>query len=61
MEEITPPRIEPITDSETGTRDQSAQKARVKPLRTVKPASPIVPEIGAPADVEEQHKLDEMA
>lgn len=61
MAEITPPRIELISDPNTGTQEQPAQKPRAKAAAAGKP-SPLsrLPEVSAPEE-EDQHKLDEMA
>ena len=60
MAEITPPRIEPISDANSGPQDQPAQKPRAKAAAAGKPAAPHVPEVSAPEE-EDKHKLDEMA
>jgi len=60
MAEITPPRIESISDPNSGSQEQPAQKPRTKVAIGAKPASPPVPEISAPEE-DEKHELDEMA
>jgi hypothetical protein len=60
MAEIAPPRIESISDPNSGPQDQPAQKPRVKAAAAGKPAPPHVPEVSAPGE-EDKHELDEMA
>jgi hypothetical protein len=60
MAEITPSRIESISDPNSGPQEQPAPKPRAKAAAAGKPASPHAPEISAPEE-EEKHKLDEMA
>ena len=60
MAEISPPRIESISDPGSGPQDQPGQNPRVKPAVAVKLHSPPLPEISSPEE-EEKHALDEMA
>jgi hypothetical protein len=60
MAEITPPRIESISDANSGPPDQPAPKPRAKAAAAGKPAPPHVPEVSAPEE-EDKHELDEMA
>ena len=60
MAEIVRPRIESISDPNSGPRDQPAQQPRAKATHAGKPAMPHVPEVSAP-EAEEKHELDEMA
>jgi hypothetical protein len=60
MAEISPPRIESISDPNSGPQDQPAPNPRAKQDVAAKPAPPRVPEVSAPEE-EDQHQLDEMA
>jgi hypothetical protein len=60
MADITPPRIESISDPNSGLQDQPPPKPRVKAAAAGKPAPPHVPQVSAPGE-EEIHELDEMA
>jgi hypothetical protein len=60
MAEITPSRIESISDPNPGPQDQPAPKPRTSAAAAGKPAPPHVPEISA-TDEDDKHELDEMA
>jgi len=60
MAEIVPPRIESISDPNSGPQDQPAPKPRVRAVVATKPDSPPLPDI-SPVEEEDKHKLDEMA
>jgi hypothetical protein len=60
MAEITPPRIESISDPNSGPPDQPGQKPRAKAAAAGKAVPPQPPEVSAPEE-EEKHELDEMA
>jgi hypothetical protein len=64
MAEISPPRIESISDPNSGSQDRSqdqpAPKPPAKQNAAAKPAAPRAPEVSAPEE-EDQHQLDEMA
>jgi hypothetical protein len=60
MAEITPPRIESISDPNSGPRDQPAQKPRAKAAVAAKSVPQQAPEVSAPEE-EDKHELDEMA
>jgi hypothetical protein len=60
MTEITPSRIESISDPNSRPQEQPAQKSRAKAAAAGKPTPPQVPEVSAPEE-EDKHKLDEMA
>lgn len=60
MPDISPPRIAPISDTNSGPQDQPAKKPRAKPAPPEKPAVLPVPKVSTPDD-EDKHELDEMA
>jgi hypothetical protein len=60
MAEIVPPRIELISDPNSGPQDQPAPKPRHKAVVASKPAPLRVPDISC-AEEEDEHELDEMA
>jgi hypothetical protein len=58
--EISPPRVESISDPNPRSQDQPAKKPRVKPVAGQQPAPPHAPEVSTPDD-EDKHELDELA
>jgi hypothetical protein len=60
MVEISPPRIESISDASAGPQEQNAPQHRAKAAAVGKASPPRPPEVGTPED-SEKHELDEMA
>jgi hypothetical protein len=59
--EISPPRIDSISDPNRRSQDEPAKKPRIKPSPPEKPAPLHAPEVSHTPEEEDKHELDEMA
>ena len=60
MADILPPRIEPVSDRNSGDQDPPEPRALTKAAAVGKTVKPRVPEVSAPEETD-KHELDEMA